>query len=43
MERVLKIVGDKSAPGTDGIDYKMIKELTIMFKKEMLEIYNMLW
>lgn len=42
MERALKIVRDKSAPGVDGIDYK-IKELPTKFKKEMLELYNMFW
>lgn len=43
LDRVIRGVRTKSAPGRDGIDYGMIKELLREFKREILEIYNIFW
>lgn len=43
LDRVIRGVRTRSAPGKDRIDYEMIKELPIKFKREILEIYNIFW
>lgn len=38
--RTINAYKEKSSPGPDGIEYKMIKELTPRFKTELLERLN---
>lgn len=40
FNRALRSCRDKSSPGLDGIDYKMIKMLTERFKWELLQRLN---
>lgn len=42
-ERAMREVKEKSAPGRDKIEYKMIKELPGCFKEEMVKIFNGIW
>lgn len=43
LDRVLRKTRIKSAPGLDGIEYRMIKELSYTFKNELLKIFNECW
>lgn len=40
IEQAIDICREKSSPGIDGIEYKMIKKLMERFKKELLERFN---
>lgn len=41
--RVIDMIRRNSAPGRDGIEYRMIKELSEIMKKELLRLYNEIW
>lgn len=43
LERAIRKVKMKSIPGLGGIDYKMIKELSEKYKKEIFAVFNALW
>lgn len=43
LDRVLRKTRIKSAPGLDGIEYRMIKQLSYTFKNELLKIFNECW
>lgn len=40
LERAIRNVKEKSAPGLDGVEYKMIKELPNGYKEEILKLFN---
>lgn len=40
LDRAVRACRDKSSPGMDGIDYKMIKLCTAKFKECLLECIN---
>lgn len=40
LRRAIERGNDKSSPGLDGIDYKMLKNLSERFKKELLVFFN---
>ena len=43
VEMAIQKSNDKSAPGENGIDYKIIKNMTVEYKKEMLKLFNEIW
>ena len=43
METVLKDASKKSAPGLDGVTYKMIQKLPPVAKEILLKIFNNIW
>lgn len=43
LERAVYGIKVTTAPGKDGIDYKMIKELPNRFKEVLLKIINVCW
>lgn len=40
LDRALRNVKEKSAPGRDNIEYKMLKKLGDRHRLELLKIYN---
>lgn len=40
LDRAIRNTKEKSSPGRDGIEYKMIKKLKVRFRMELLKIYN---
>lgn len=40
LDRAIKSTNEKSAPGRDNIEYKIIKDLTDLFLTELLKIFN---
>nr|XP_012143814.1 PREDICTED: RNA-directed DNA polymerase from mobile element jockey-like [Megachile rotundata] len=43
LERVLRLLKNKSAPGEDGIDFSVIKKLTKGWKEGLIKLYNEVW
>lgn len=43
VEMAIQRANGKSAPGEDGIDYMMIKNLTEGYKKEIEKLFNEIW
>lgn len=43
LNRILRKTRIKSAPGLDRIEYRMLKELSYTFKRELLKIFNECW
>lgn len=43
LTRAISMIRRNSAPGRDGIEYRMIKELPNVMKKELLQIFNEIW
>lgn len=43
LTRAIDMIRRNSAPGRDGIEYRMIKELSEIMKKELLRLYNEIW
>lgn len=41
--RTIDMIRRNSAPERDGIEYRMIKELSEIMKKELLRLYNEIW
>lgn len=41
--RAIDMIRRNSAPERDGIEYRMIKELSEIMKKELLRLYNEIW
>lgn len=41
--RAIDMIRRNSAPERDGIEYRMIKELPEIMKKELLRLYNEIW
>lgn len=43
LTRAIDMIRRNSAPGRDGIEYRMIKKLSEIMKKELLRLYNEIW
>ncbi|XP_076388094.1 uncharacterized protein LOC143264504 [Megachile rotundata] len=43
LERAIRVVKSKTAPGEDGIEFGIIKKLTKRWKKSLLELFNEVW
>lgn len=41
--RAIDMIRRNSVPERDGIEYRMIKELSEIMKKELLRLYNEIW
>lgn len=43
LERALGMIRKNTAPGLDGIEYRMLKELPKRMKEILLEMFNIVW
>ncbi|XP_071581229.1 uncharacterized protein [Temnothorax nylanderi] len=43
LERAIEMIGRDSAPGLDGVDYGMIRHLSVSARICLLELFNVVW